>query len=37
MEGEWPFADMNDLMKFEEGLMTHVCQTIGRHLPKRIR
>ena len=20
MEGEWPFADMNDLMKFEEGL-----------------
>jgi asparaginyl-tRNA synthetase len=29
MEGEWPFADMNDLMKFEEGLMTHVCQTIG--------
>ena len=29
MEAEWPFADMNDLMKFEEGLMTHVCQTIG--------
>jgi asparaginyl-tRNA synthetase len=29
MEGEWPFADMNDLMKFEEGLMTHFCQTIG--------
>jgi asparaginyl-tRNA synthetase len=29
IEGEWPFADMNDLMKFEEGLMTHVCQTIG--------
>jgi asparaginyl-tRNA synthetase len=29
MEGEWPFADMNDLMKFEEGLMTQVCQTIA--------
>jgi asparaginyl-tRNA synthetase len=29
MEGEWPFADMNDLMKFEEGLMTHICQSIG--------
>jgi asparaginyl-tRNA synthetase len=29
IEAEWPFADMNDLMKFEEGLMTHVCQTIS--------
>ena len=29
IEAEWPFADMNDLMRFEEGLMTHVCQTIG--------
>ena len=29
IEGEWPFADMNDLMKFEEGLMTYVCQAIG--------
>ena len=29
MEGEWPFADMNDLMKFEEGLMTHICHTIA--------
>ncbi len=28
MEAEWPFADMNDLMKFEEGLMTQVCHTI---------
>jgi asparaginyl-tRNA synthetase len=34
MEGEWPFADMNDLMKFEEGLMTHVCQTIGNTCQK---
>jgi asparaginyl-tRNA synthetase len=29
IEAEWPFADMNDLIKFEEGLMTHVCKTIG--------
>jgi asparaginyl-tRNA synthetase len=26
MEGEWPFADMNDLMKFEEELMAYICQ-----------
>jgi asparaginyl-tRNA synthetase len=26
MEGEWPFADMNDLMHFEEELMVHICQ-----------
>jgi asparaginyl-tRNA synthetase len=26
IEGEWPFADMNDLMGFEESLMTHICQ-----------
>ncbi len=29
IEAEWPFANMNDLMKFEEGLMMYVCQTIG--------
>ena len=34
MEAEWPFADMNDLMKFEEGLMAHVCQTIGDNCQK---
>jgi len=26
MEGEWPFADMQDLMRFEEGLLAHICQ-----------
>src|SRR5512138_2424981 len=26
MEGEWPFADMTDLMCFEEGLMEHICK-----------
>jgi asparaginyl-tRNA synthetase len=37
MEGEWPFADMNDLMKFQEGLMTHVCQTIGKSCEKEFK
>jgi len=26
IEGEWPFANMNDLMKFEEKLVTYICQ-----------
>jgi asparaginyl-tRNA synthetase len=26
MEGEWPFAGMSDLMRFEEGLLTHICK-----------
>jgi len=26
IEGEWPFADMNDLMGFEEELMAYICQ-----------
>jgi len=26
IEGEWPFADMNDLMQFEENLLTYICQ-----------
>jgi asparaginyl-tRNA synthetase len=26
IEGEWPFAEMPDLMRFEEGLLTHICQ-----------
>jgi len=31
IEGEWPFADINDLMKFEEELMAHVCrQTVDK-------
>jgi len=31
IEGEWPFADMHDLMRFEEGLVTHICQeTVGK-------
>jgi asparaginyl-tRNA synthetase len=26
MEGEWPFAEMTDLMVFEEGLFAYICQ-----------
>lgn len=26
IEGEWPFADMFDLMRFEEELLAHVCR-----------
>ena len=26
IEGEWPFADMNDLLQFEEELLAHVCK-----------
>jgi asparaginyl-tRNA synthetase len=26
IEGEWPFADMNDLIGFEEELMAQICQ-----------
>jgi asparaginyl-tRNA synthetase len=26
IEGEWPFADMHDLMQFEEGLLAYICQ-----------
>jgi asparaginyl-tRNA synthetase len=26
IEGEWPFADMHDLMRFEEELLTYTCQ-----------
>jgi asparaginyl-tRNA synthetase len=34
IEGEWPFADMNDLMRFEEGLMTYVCQKVAENCQK---
>jgi len=26
IEAEWPYADMQDLMRFEEELLTHVCR-----------
>ncbi len=28
IEGEWAFADMNDLIRFEEGLMEHICKRV---------
>lgn len=31
MEGEWPFADMNDLIRFEEGLLTHICKKTAKN------
>src|SRR4030043_192238 len=37
MEAEWPFATMNDLMKFEEGLMTHVCHSIADKCQKELK
>jgi len=37
MEGEWAFANMNDLMEFEEGLMEHICQTIAVKCEKEFK
>jgi asparaginyl-tRNA synthetase len=37
MEAEWPFADMNDLMRFEEGLMTHICHAIYDNCKKEFK
>ncbi|HKZ88163.1 MAG TPA: asparagine--tRNA ligase, partial [Candidatus Bathyarchaeia archaeon] len=34
MEAEWPFANMNDLMQFEEGLMAHVCKRVSENCQK---
>jgi asparaginyl-tRNA synthetase len=34
MEGEWPFANMDDLMKFEEGLMVYVCHDVAEKCKK---
>ena len=30
IEGEWPFADLTDLMSFEEDLTTHICQQTAK-------
>ncbi|XES76002.1 MAG: asparagine--tRNA ligase [Candidatus Bathyarchaeia archaeon] len=34
MEAEWPYADMNDLMKFEEDLMEHICKRVAENCQK---
>jgi asparaginyl-tRNA synthetase len=34
IEGEWPFASMDDLMKFEEGLLEHICKRVYENCQK---
>ncbi len=34
IEAEWPFATMDDLMKFEEGLMEYVCKRVAENCQK---
>jgi asparaginyl-tRNA synthetase len=34
MEAEWPFSTMDDLMKFEEGLMEHICRRVAENCQK---
>ena len=34
MEGEWSFADMADLMAFEEDLMAYICHSVGEKCGK---
>jgi asparaginyl-tRNA synthetase len=36
LEGEWAFADMTDLMCFEEGLMTYVCQQMVKNCRREL-
>jgi asparaginyl-tRNA synthetase len=36
MEGEWAFADMTDLMRFKEGLLTHICQETAKNCRKEL-
>jgi asparaginyl-tRNA synthetase len=36
IEGEWPFADMHDLMRFEEGLVAHICQRTAEKCRKEL-
>ncbi len=37
MEGEWAFGTMEDLMKFEEGLMEYICQTVAARCEKEFK
>ncbi len=34
MEAEWPFSNMEDLMKFEEGFMEHICKRVAETCQK---
>ncbi len=37
MEGEWAFGNMDELMKFEEGLMEYICQTVAVKCEKEFK
>jgi asparaginyl-tRNA synthetase len=37
MEGEWAFGNMDDLMKFEEGLMEYICKTVAAKCEKEFK
>jgi len=37
IEGEWPFADMNDLMRFEEELVAHICQRTAERCVRELK
>lgn len=37
MEGEWAFGNMEDLMKFEEGLMEYICQTVAARCEREFK
>jgi asparaginyl-tRNA synthetase len=34
IEGEWPYADMHDLMRFEEELLVYVCKRTAKECGK---
>lgn len=36
IEGEWPFADMHDLMQFEEQLLAHICRRTALECRKEL-
>jgi len=37
IEGEWPFADMNDLMRFEEELVAYICQKTAEECTRELK
>jgi len=36
IEGEWPFAEMHDLMRFEEELVAYICQQTADKCKKQL-
>ena len=37
IEGEWPFANLNDLMRFEEELVAHICQRTSEQCRRELK